>query len=109
MVTEPGGTAHSMFRDFPIKVAAKTGTAQTVNPDGTRGLNHTLLIGYAPADNPQIAFATIVPHSQISQSQGQIAHAQVITKQILEEFFKLNSSVEIQVEEENLEYVEENR
>lgn len=103
MVTEPGGTAHYIFRDFPIKVAAKTGTAQTVNPDGTRGLNHTLLVGYAPADNPKIAFATIVPNSQISQSQGQIAHAQVITRKILEKFFNLKSTEEIKVEEDNIE------
>lgn len=107
MVTEPGGTAHSIFRDFPIKVAAKTGTAQTVNPDGTRGLNHTLLVGYAPADNPQIAFATIVPNSQISQSQGQIAHAQVITRQILEEFFNIKTNEEIIVEDENVDNTDE--
>jgi cell division protein FtsI/penicillin-binding protein 2 len=89
LVTEQDGTASSMFRDFPVKVAAKTGTAQTVNPDGTIGLNNTIFIGYAPADNPQIAFASIVPESQRSNSQGTIAHAQVITKEILEVFFDL--------------------
>lgn len=89
MVTEPGGTASALFGSFPIKVAGKTGTAQTVNPDGTMGMNNTLFVGYAPADNPQIVFACIVPQSQKSQSQGNIAHAQVITKKVLEEFFKL--------------------
>jgi len=96
MVTESGGTAFSTFNNFPIKVAAKTGTAQT----GQGGLNNTLLVGYAPADNPQIAFACVVPASQKSQSQGQVAHAQVITKKILETFFKLDQQKELKVQEE---------
>nr|WP_272899170.1 penicillin-binding transpeptidase domain-containing protein [Caldalkalibacillus salinus] len=90
MVTEPGGTAYRIFRDFPVKVAAKTGTAQTVEADGSFGNNHTLLVGYAPADDPQIAFASVVPKSQKSNSQGQVAYAQLITKQILTAFFDLN-------------------
>jgi cell division protein FtsI/penicillin-binding protein 2 len=98
MVTEPNGTAYRIFQDFPYKVAAKTGTAQTVNPGGTRGLNNTLLVGYAPVDNPKIAFATVVPQSQESQSQNQIAHAQVITRQILEVFFGLDKNEEIEAE-----------
>jgi cell division protein FtsI/penicillin-binding protein 2 len=103
MVTEPGGTAYGTFGNFPIKVAAKTGTAQTVK-DGQPGLNSTLLVGYAPADNPQIVFACVVPESQVTQSQGQIAYAQVITKQILEEFFGLNKQepLEVPTEEEQI-------
>jgi cell division protein FtsI/penicillin-binding protein 2 len=100
MVTEPGGTAASLFKDFPVKVAAKTGTAQTVNPDGSIGLNNTIFVGYAPADNPQIAFACIVPESQSSNSQVQIAHAQVISKEVLEVFFNLNQDKETDEETE---------
>jgi cell division protein FtsI/penicillin-binding protein 2 len=106
MVTEPGGTAYGMFGSFPIKVAAKTGTAQTVNPDGSPGLNNTLLVGYAPADNPRIAFASVVPQSQKSQSQGQIAHAQVITKKVLEEFFGLSQPQLPEIEQVQAEQVE---
>lgn len=94
MVTEGGGGTASMFSNFPVKVAAKTGTAQTMEPDGSFGNNHVAFVGYAPADDPQIAFATLVPKSQKSQSQGQISFAQVITKEILEEFFGLNQEPE---------------
>lgn len=94
LVTEPNGTAYSMFGSFPVKVASKTGTAQTVNPDGTPGLNHTIFVGYAPADDPQIAFAAITPWSQESRSQGQVSYAQVITKEILSYYFGLDQSGE---------------
>jgi cell division protein FtsI/penicillin-binding protein 2 len=108
LVTEPGGTAATMFMDFPVKVAAKTGTAQTVNPDGSVGLNNTIFVGYAPAENPQIAFACIVPESQRSNSQGQIAHAQVITKEVLEVFFNVNQDEKADQEvEEIIEETEE--
>ncbi|QPK94176.1 penicillin-binding protein 2 [Actinomyces sp. zg-332] len=40
-----------------VKIAAKTGTAQT----GIDGQDpHAWLVGYAPADNPQIAFAVLI-------------------------------------------------
>ncbi|GGK20681.1 penicillin-binding protein [Caldalkalibacillus thermarum] len=87
-VTAPGGTAYGMFGDFPVKVAAKTGTAQTERP-----YNHTLLLGYAPADDPEIAFATLVPYSQRAQTQTQ-SPAQRITKEILSVYFGLEKNGE---------------
>ncbi|MDQ0340395.1 cell division protein FtsI/penicillin-binding protein 2 [Caldalkalibacillus uzonensis] len=88
-VTGPGGTASSTFGNFPVKVAAKTGTAQVRK--GNTPWNHTLLVGYAPADDPQIAFATLVPYSQRAQSQTQSA-AQRITKEILSVYFDLQEN-----------------
>ncbi|WP_202081084.1 peptidoglycan D,D-transpeptidase FtsI family protein [Caldalkalibacillus salinus] len=83
MVTEPGGTA-SDFADFKVKVAGKTGTAQTEDRD----LNNTLFVGYAPADNPQIAFASVVPKSQETWSGGERSpHARIIAREILESYF----------------------
>ncbi|MDK2881803.1 MAG: penicillin-binding protein 2 [Bacillota bacterium] len=49
------GTAVSYFRDFPIPVAGKTGTAQ--NPHGA---DHGWFVGFAPYDKPEIAVAVIV-------------------------------------------------
>lgn len=64
-VTEPGGTAHFLFYQFPpeIKVGAKTGTAQT----GRRGDDqlkefHGVFVAFAPFDNPEIAFAGVVEY-----------------------------------------------
>jgi len=55
--TEGWGTATNQFRDFPIQVAGKTGTAEQV---GTR-LSHTSFGGYAPFDNPQVAVYVTIP------------------------------------------------
>lgn len=53
--TQPGGTAYGSFWDIPIQVAAKTGTAQTGRP-----LNNGLFVGWAPYDDPQIAWVIVV-------------------------------------------------
>lgn len=56
-VTEPGGTAYSVFSNFPVAVAGKTGSAQVHG--GTNGL----FIGYAPAEDPQIAVSVVLENS----------------------------------------------
>jgi penicillin-binding protein 2 len=52
------GTAHYAFRDAPFSVAGKTGTAETPS-----GLPHAWFVGYAPADQPQIAIAVVVENA----------------------------------------------
>ncbi len=65
-----------------VKLAAKTGTAQ--NP---RGEPHAWFVGYAPADNPRIAFAVLVEHG----GKGGVIAAD-LSKQILE-FIKDNTDI----------------
>lgn len=56
VVKQSYGTAHSLALPH-VSVAAKTGTAEV--GDGS-GLAHGWIIGFAPAENPQIAFAVLV-------------------------------------------------
>jgi cell division protein FtsI/penicillin-binding protein 2 len=51
------GTARGVFDGLPIRIAGKTGTAQTDSGDGEP---HSWFIGYAPYDHPQIAFACVI-------------------------------------------------
>lgn len=51
------GTAVGTFRNFPVPVAAKTGTAQVTGRD-----DHGLFVGYAPFDKPEIAVATVIDY-----------------------------------------------
>lgn len=51
------GTAYSTFLGAPYSAAAKTGTSETA----VQGYENSLVVGYAPYDNPQIAFAVIIP------------------------------------------------
>ncbi len=49
------GTAEGAFRNFPITVAGKTGTAQVANKD-----NFSWFAAFAPADQPQYALSIVV-------------------------------------------------
>ncbi|MEG6523133.1 penicillin-binding protein 2 [Desulfotomaculum sp. 1211_IL3151] len=51
------GTAAGTFKNFPVPVAAKTGTAQVTGRD-----DHGLFVGYAPFDKPEIAVATVIDY-----------------------------------------------
>jgi len=64
-VSQPGGTAYSLFGHFPpeIGVGAKTGTAETGRAgDNARKEFHGVFIAFAPADDPEIAFAGVVEY-----------------------------------------------
>lgn len=69
----------SSFKDFPIAVAGKTGTAQE---DKTRG-NHALFIGYAPYEDPQVAITTRIAYGYTS------ANAAEVSSNILKYYFNL--------------------
>ncbi|MBO8158785.1 penicillin-binding protein 2 [Thermosyntropha sp.] len=90
-VTRPGGTAYHLFADFPpeIQVAAKTGTAETGRVgDDRRHDFHGVFIAFAPADDPQIAFAGIVEYGfSGGGSAGYVARA------VFEQYFGLKDHV----------------
>lgn len=95
-VTEPGGTAYHVFSSFPenIKVAAKTGTAQTGRAGDDRSKDfHGVFVAYAPADNPQIAFAGLIEYGRTGGGS-----AGIVAKAVFEEYFGLNVP-EIEMEE----------
>lgn len=50
------GTAYSVFGDYKVKIAAKTGTAEN------SGSDHTTFICYAPYDNPEVAVSVVIEH-----------------------------------------------
>jgi len=52
------GTAEKVFRDFPVEVAGKTGTAET-GLEAEHSSN-ALFVCFAPANNPQIAVAVVI-------------------------------------------------
>lgn len=59
-VTQPGGTASQLFRNLPFQVAAKTGTSEQDIP-GRGRVENSIFIAFAPADDPQVAVAVVVP------------------------------------------------
>lgn len=91
---EPGGTGYNYWHDAPYKPVGKTGTAENAvfgkRDDGTSYLkaetDNLGLIGYAPYDDPEIAFAVIVPNLNKNGGNG-INHK--IGRGIMDAYFDL--------------------
>lgn len=66
----PDGTAYTLFHDYPVKVAAKTGTAET-----DAGSDNSAFICYAPADDPQIAVVAYGEKAGYGSRMGKVAKA----------------------------------
>ena len=58
-VTSAMGTAH-LLNDLPVKVAAKTGSAQIQN----NASENAFFVGYAPYDDPEIAILVLIEHAK---------------------------------------------
>jgi cell division protein FtsI/penicillin-binding protein 2 len=62
----PGGTGYAYFGSAPYKPAGKSGTAEAFydGPKKSRKNEETInatFVGYAPHDNPEVAFAVVTP------------------------------------------------
>jgi peptidoglycan glycosyltransferase len=79
VVTQPGATASGV--GFPpwLCAAVKTGTAQ-LGPQ--LGQNDDWMIGFAPANNPQVAVAVVVPFQNLASDGASVAGP--IMKSVLE-------------------------
>lgn len=78
MVKAVNETYTSVFGDFKIQIAGKTGTAEN------NGSDHANFICYAPADNPKVAVGVMVEHGAKSSVAMNVA------KKLLTEYFKDN-------------------
>ncbi|WP_064093897.1 peptidoglycan D,D-transpeptidase FtsI family protein [Rossellomorea aquimaris] len=89
------GTAYTQFKDAPYDAAGKSGTAEAFyyNPKTGKNLetNNTTLIGYAPFDNPEIAFSVVVPFSH--QDQDPYV-SKTIGKRVMDKYFELKKAYE---------------
>lgn len=62
-------TISSIFKDFKVKIAGKTGTAeQTVDYP-----NHALFVSFAPYKNPEICVTTVIPNGYASTNAAETA------------------------------------
>ncbi|MFW6381682.1 MAG: penicillin-binding transpeptidase domain-containing protein, partial [Bacillota bacterium] len=77
---ESYGTAGDVFEDYPIKIAGKTGTAQT----GSGGYNHGWFVGFAPASDPEIAVLVFLENGNSS------SHTLPIAREIFNFYFEID-------------------
>lgn len=87
------GTAYATFGNYPVKVAAKTGTAQM----GEAVTNNAIFVCYAPAENPEIAIAVAIEKGSAGSQVAEIA------RDVLDYYFSFkNSTVAMEKELELL-------
>jgi cell division protein FtsI/penicillin-binding protein 2 len=111
------GTAVSHFGDAPYVAAGKSGTAEATYRDPVSGRAYdtynTTLIGYAPYDQPEIAFSNVVPWSHNGATDPYINKD--ISRRIMDAYFELKkkrekegmNSNEVEKKVENVEDAEE--
>ncbi len=109
------GTATTTeWANFPYEVAGKTGTAQKPkyeiidgDPVQVAETNNLSLVGYSPTENPEVAFAVIVPENGTKTGRHNVHHA--IGSRIIETYyeFKEKSDEEKQEQLENDEQEDE--
>lgn len=84
LVTEGSrGTLRTSFKNFPVRVAAKTGTAE----ENKNRSSHTWFTCFAPYDNPQIAITVMIPFGE-----GKGSPAPEIAKAIITEYLGLDDT-----------------
>jgi len=80
------GTAYNIFNNYPIRVCAKTGTAQT----GVRNQDDNgAFVCFAPAERPQISIAVYGEKAGSGSAMGAVA------KGILDRYFDVGESGEL--------------
>lgn len=96
---EQGGTAYVYFMGLPLKVAAKTGTAQVVGFSQTDKKNvrekdlayysrsHTWLTSFAPYDKPRYVVTVLLEHGGKTTTSGALT-VQIYKKLIEMGYFK---------------------
>jgi penicillin-binding protein 2 len=85
------GTARSIFRNFPVTVAAKTGTAQKsgINPaTGDTYDDYAWFVAFAPYEDPEIAVAVVLFQG------GSGGYAGPIAREIIAEYLGFNNANE---------------
>lgn len=78
------GTAARFFRDFPIEIGGKTGTAQFKGRD-----SYAWFVGFAPFDDPQIAVAVMIGQG------GHGSYASPVAKDIFAAYLGLNEKKDL--------------
>lgn len=88
LVTE--GSIKSIFKDLPISVAAKTGSAEKEGINPATGKEYSAFAwftAYAPADDPEIAVTTLIIQGRTGSNAAPMA------RDIIAEYFKLEPPV----------------
>lgn len=90
-VTEEGGTASSVFRNYAIPTGGKTGSASVGEFQKRQGrAAYGWYVGFAPYDDPQIAVVVVIYNA------GHGGYVAPVARAIYDEYFGLNKQQPVQ-------------
>ena len=87
------GTASKVFKNYPIKVGAKTGTAQNGIPGAS---DNGALVCYAPFEDPQIAIAVY------GEKAGGGSYLATVAREILDVYFDVDEVGDVTTNENRM-------
>ena len=98
MVTEEtGGTAYSIFKNFNIEVAGKTGSAETGSSV------NAWFVCFAPYENPEVAVVVMIEGGAHGNYSAEVV------RDILVQYFGMNQTNEVNENTQAIPYTEEIR
>ena len=90
LVTSSGGTAYSAFADFKKSVAGKTGSAQAKATSDGSDIANGWFVGFTPYKDPEVAVVVIL------EDGAKDSYAAHVARTILNAYYKLDDSTQIQ-------------
>ena len=76
------GSASSVFKDYPVEIGGKTGTAQV----GNNSSDNALFVAFAPFDDPEIAIAVVIEKGETGTNAAYVA------RDILDAYFRIGEN-----------------
>lgn len=101
--SEAGGTAYSIFKNFKVEVAGKTGSAEAGKDENDNDVVHAWFVCFAPYENPEIAVVAMI------ENGGHGNYAAEIARDVLNQYFGSNETTVINESSTAVPYTEEIR
>ncbi len=86
VVSGPSGTLTNAFRDYPIEIAAKSGTAQ----ESEKRSEHTIFVAFAPYNTPQISISVLIPYGDNAATSP----APTVAKTVIAKYMQTGTTIE---------------
>ena len=87
--SEAGGTAYSVFKNFNIEIAGKTGSAEAGKDENGNDKVNAWFVCFAPYDKPEVAVVVMI------ENGGHGNYAAEVARDILTQYFGMNESTEV--------------
>ncbi len=84
--SEAGGTAYSIFKNFVVEVAGKTGSAEAGQDANSKDIVNAWFVCFAPFDNPEVAVVVMI------ENGGHGNYAAEVARDILTQYFGMNEN-----------------